>query len=286
MQIYCPKCKTGYTINAEVVPEKGRKLRCSVCEKVFHCLPEDLTEGSKMRMSEFTEDEKKQLNSQGMLAEESISIGLEAKEETLPTKSLEDLEAEEKNKDALEVQDIFKRLSEETEALFQVENEAKPVKKIISDAKKSLGLLNPRNYKYYILMLLLFLCLFLAYSRYEVVRKYPVMENIYDIFGIQSRVIGEGLEFQNINRREFEEDDIKKFEIKGFIANNTDRTLDIPTIYVELLDADVRSVQTISINSVIPLVTPHSRVALSFIITKPSPLTKYIYLTFTENSRK
>lgn len=286
MQIYCPKCKTGYAINAEVVPEKGRKLRCSVCEKIFHCLPDDLTEGSKMRMAEFTEEEKKQLNSQGMLTEEVAFSGLESNEEVLPTKSLEDLEAEEKNKEALEVQDIFKRLSEETEALFQVESEAKPVKKIISDAKKSLGLLNPRNYKYYILMLLLFLSLFLAYSRYDVVRKYPAMENIYGIFGIQSRVIGEGLEFQNINRREFEEDDINKFEIKGFIANNTDRTLDIPTIYVELLDADVRSVQTISINSVIPLVAPHSRVALSFIITKPSPLTKYIYLTFTENRRK
>lgn len=319
MQIYCPKCKTGYEIEAAVVPENGRKLRCAVCEKVFYCKPEDLIDGSKLRQAEFTEDEKQNLDDKGMLIEPEPETVTEADvaptenivnedtqskgshlseeadvdslsehseiEEDLPTKSLEELEAEEKNPGAQEVQEIFQRLSLETEALFQEESEAKPVKKILTDVKKGLGLRNPRNCKYYLFFLSTCLLLTAYYFRYEIVRKSPVMENVYNVFGIKSRVLGEGLEFQNISRREFEEDDLIKFEIKGFIANNTDRTIDIPTIYVELLDKNANKIQHEAANSVIPLVAPHSRVAFSFVIDKPSALSKYIYLTFGEKNK-
>lgn len=318
MQIYCPKCKTGYEIEAAVVPENGRKLRCAVCGKIFYCMPEDLIDGSKLRQAEFTEEEKQNLDEKGMLIEpapaeiqeekaenkpeaETDSVEIEIEEESpaeeneeeapdeepeneegLPTKSLDELEAEAKEAGSQEVQDIFQRLSQETEALFQEESEAKPVEKILSDVKKGLGLRNPRNYKYYLFFILACLLLTFYYFRYEIVRKMPATENIYSVFGIKSRVVGEGLEFQNISRREFEEDDLIKFEIKGFIANNTDKTIDIPMIYAELLDKDANKIQTEAANSVIPLVAPHSRVAFSFVIDKPSALSKYIYLTFSE----
>lgn len=320
MQIYCPKCKTGYEIDAEVVPENGRKLRCAVCGKVFKCMPEDLIDGSKLRTAEFTEEEKEHLDEQGHLQEpeveaepapsaendavpaaESEEVSAEVEEvaeesaaedpagevseepaEEAPTKSLEELEAEASIPGAKDVKDIFERLSQETEALFKAESEEKPVKKYLFSFKKAFGLQNPRNYKYYVFAILALILLSLYYARFEVVRKVPFMEPVYRVLGIKAVVIGEGLEFQNVTRRDYEEDYVRKFEIKGFIANKTAKTMDIPTIKIELLDKDARSIQNETANSVIPLITSHGKVPFSFIVEKPSPLTKYIYLTFTD----
>lgn len=320
MQIYCPKCKTGYEIDAEVVPENGRKLRCAVCGKVFKCMPEDLIDGSKLRTAEFTEEEKEHLDEQGHLQEpeveaepapsaendavpaaESEEVSAEVEEvaeesaaedpagevseepaEEAPTKSLEELEAEASIPGAKDVKDIFERLSQETEALFKAESEEKPVKKYLFSFKKAFGLQNPRNYKYYVFAILALILLSLYYARFEVVRKVPFMEPVYRVLGIKAVVTGEGLEFQNVTRRDYEEDYVRKFEIKGFIANKTAKTMDIPTIKIELLDKDARSIQNETANSVIPLITSHGKVPFSFIVEKPSPLTKYIYLTFTD----
>lgn len=290
MQIYCPKCKTGYEIEADVVPEKGRRLRCAVCGKVFKCMPEDLIDGSKLRTAEFTEEEKLRLDEAGHLrdedaegtADEPDADGEETAEDDLPGKSLEELEEEAREADSEDVKDIFKRLSEETEALFKAESEEKPAQKAWKGVIKNLGLKNPRNYKYYYFVLLVFVLLGAYYARYEIVRAFPSMEPIYTVLGIKSRVTGEGLEFQNVTRREYEEDAVRYLEIKGFIVNKTKRTLDIPTIYAELLDKDAKLIQTQKAASVIPIITADGRVAFSFVVDRPSKLTKYIYLTFSD----
>lgn len=320
MQIYCPKCKTGYEIDAAVVPEKGRKLRCGVCGKVFRCLPEDLTDGSKLRTAEFTEEEKLHLDEQGHLSEdaavepetdfkeepqaepsaaeeqEEISEpeeeqkAAEAEPETEPEpepeegsgKTLEELEAEASVSANQDVKDIFERLSKETEALFKAESEEKSVKKYWFGFKKALGLQNPHHIKYYLAAAATLLLLFLYYARFDVVRAVPFMEPVYRLVGIKAYVTGEGLEFQNVSRRDFEEDFVRKFEVKGFIANQTDKTIDIPTIKAELLDKDARAIQAKKVAPGIPLVTAKGKVPFSFVIEKPSRLSKYIFLTFVD----
>ncbi len=318
MQIYCPKCKTGYEIDAAVVPEKGRKLRCVVCGRVFRCLPEDLTDGSKLRTAEFTEEEKLRLDGQGHLledvpvepetdfkeepqaepsaAEEQEEISepeeeqkaAEAEPESEPEaeegsgKTLEELEAETPVVENQDVKDIFERLSRETEALFKAESEEKSVKKYWFNFKKVFGLQNPRHIKYYLAAVATLLLLFLYYARFEVVRAFPLMDSVYRLAGIKAYVTGEGLEFQNVSRRDFEEDFVRKFEVKGFIANQTSKTIDIPTIKAELLDNDARAIQAKKVAPVIPLVTAKGKVPFSFVIEKPSRLSKYIFLTFVD----
>lgn len=302
MQIYCPKCKTGYEIDVDVVPENGRKLRCAVCQKVFKCMPGDLGDGSKLRMAEFTEEEKSLLNDKGMLEEiqevttdtvessqeetqevtQEVQDEASAEEVGVQLKSLEELEAEEMGANEQDVKDIFQRLSAETDALFKAGNEEKSAQKILFDFKKNLGLQNPRNYKYYYSVICFFILLTTYYARFEIVRAIPSLEPIYNLLNIKAKVTGEGLEFQNITRREYEEDAVRKFEIKGFIANKTIQTMDIPVIYVEFLDKDAKPIQTQKVNSVIPIITPNAKIAFSFIVDKPSSLTKYIYLTFAE----
>jgi len=317
MQIYCPKCKTGYEIDAAVVPEKGRKLRCAVCGRVFRCLPEDLTDGSKLRTAEFTEEEKLRLDGQGHLLED-VPVGpeaavaaeaagqpqpeavtqepaLEADAEAVEQKTdavteaeegsgktLEELEAETPVVENQDVKDIFERLSRETEALFKAESEEKSVKKYWFNFKKVFGLQNPRHIKYYLAAVATLLLLFLYYARFEVVRAFPLMDSVYRLAGIKAYVTGEGLEFQNVSRRDFEEDFVRKFEVKGFIANQTSKTIDIPTIKAELLDNDARAIQAKKVAPVIPLVTAKGKVSFSFVIEKPSRLSKYIFLTFVD----
>ena len=294
MQIYCPKCKTGYEIDANVVPETGRKLRCAVCHKIFKCMPEDLLEGSKLRQAEFTSEERKFLDENEQLNEEAFAEQnkLENREDVLIETSEEEA-AEAKNKtldemasDNQYMKDIFKRISTETEALFEAEKKESPFKKVLFKIRKALGLSNISNIKYYLLVLLAILFLFAYYARYEIVRKFPSLANIYEKVGIEAVVIGEGLEFQNVVRREFEEDYVPKIEIKGFIANKTDRKIDIPAIKIELLDKEAKLIQYEFFAPVIPIVTPNAKIPFKYVITRPSPLTKYIYLTFVSPNKK
>ncbi len=302
MLIYCPKCKTGYEIDASVVPEQGRRLRCAVCQKVFKCMPEDLIEGSKLRAAEFTEEEKKHLDEKGQLQEEpqikdseenqvtpekSEDNITEDKEADSPEKAEdweEEVAATQKTLDELAsdnqyVKDIFQRLSVETENLFQIDQEH-PKRKYIFGIRKMLGIVNPKNLQYYLYGLLIFLGLILYYMRYEVVRSFPSTAQVYEALGIEAVVPGEGLEFQNVVRREFEDDYVPKLEIKGFIANKTDINMDIPKIKIELLDKNGKVIQSENFDSIIPLVTAKAKIPFSHIISRPSPLSKYVYLTF------
>ncbi len=282
MLIYCPKCKTGYEIEADVVPEQGRRLRCAVCKKVFKCMPEDLVDGSKLRMAEFTEEEKQHLDEKGHLQEEQVDSASEQEkndswEEEVAgaQKTLDDLASENQY-----VKDIFQRLSVETENLFQADQEEPQHQKFLYKIKKTLGIVNPKHMLYYIYAFLIFLALFLYYARYEVVRSFPSLAPIYESMGIEAVVAGEGLEFQNVIRREYEDDFVPKIEIKGFIANKMDVSIDIPKIKIELLDKDGKMIQSEVFDSVIPLVTAKAKIPFSHVISRPSPLSKYIYLTF------
>lgn len=286
MLIYCPKCKTGYEIEADVVPEQGRRLRCAVCKKVFKCMPEDLIDGSKLRTAEFTEEEKKHLDEQGHLQEDVVEASpVKNPEENWEEevdgakKTLDDLASENQY-----VKDIFQRLSVETENLFEADKKEATHHKIWYHIKKALGIVNPKNLLYYLYAILIFLALFLYYARYEVVRTMPQMAPIYHVLGIEAIVPGEGLEFQNVVRREFEDDYVPKLEVKGFIANKMDVSIDIPKIKIELLDKEGKVIQSEIFDSVIPLVTAKAKVPFSHVISRPSPLSKYVYLTFINPS--
>lgn len=334
MQIRCPKCRTAYKVEASVIPEQGRKLRCSNCEEVFLCLPEDLlpdseilenpapeiqnpktapetattaTEASAEEQPQAeesvavspeqpaeTEDEKAIENSEPALETSAPEPAAESKEEmadsktdaakdAMPEEAKAEQNAETSPSEKLnEIDDIFKRLSEQTDELFKQEQSQPLPKKVMFNARVKFGLMSSttRRYLYFLLLLIILLSLF--YFRYEIVRLVPPMERAYSAVGIKSRILGEGLEFQNINRRSFEDDYVKKMEIKGFVLNTTSRSIQIPKIHVEILDKEGIKLQELDSPAPIKELEPHGRVAFSIVVTKPSFLSKYIYLTFTE----
>ena len=268
MLIYCPKCKTGYDLEPKMIPDGDKKFRCARCGEIWLCRPEDLSETSAPEPQQEPDNAPK-----NNITEKDSSADISAQI------AEEQIEQEEK---PTELNEIFARLSSQTEELFK-QDQARPApQKALSRLKHILGLDHPGNGKYYFLLLVLISALLLIGFRYEIVRSFPVMEKIFSGIGIESRIIGEGLEFQNIVREEYEEDYVRKLEVKGFIANISNQPIDVPLIHVEVMDKDTNLLQSVNDKAPITTLTPDERMAFRIVINQPSPLAKYVLLTFAK----
>ena len=123
MLIKCPKCNTGYAVEPAMIPEAGKKVRCSQCGEVRLCTPADLYEPEAGEEARPAPDV-----SSGSDAPVPDNPAADQTFETPAASRPEELEAARGN----EMQEIFARLSEQTEKLFQMENEAPVHKKIWS----------------------------------------------------------------------------------------------------------------------------------------------------------
>lgn len=270
MRIYCPECKAGYEINPDLIPENGKKVRCSGCKCVFNVTPEDLLPSAEMRRPEKVETVAE--SESGSEVPEPVAKPDEVKAETYTEAKTETAPDDLKN--------IFERLSVQTEDLFKAEQELPLPKKVSYKLKKILGLTNKTNRWLYPLLLLLLAGLSLYAFRYDVVRKVPVLNKVYQAIGIVATIPGEGLRFQNITWNKFEEDYVGNLEVKGFIVNPTDREIALPTVHIELLDSDAVLLQSLNQIPTMTSLKPGGRLAISVVIKKPAPLTKYVFLTF------
>lgn len=278
MLIRCPKCDVSYEIEPSVVPEDGKKVRCSQCGEVWVCQISDVFESRPPSL----EDESLNLAPQ---VETSENVTLEENFEVVedvsqPMPAPEVLKPEKTS----EMQEIFARLETQTETLFNIEKSLPPHQKIWWLIKRNLGLHRRQTRRLYLACFVVLFTLMLFYLRFEIVRVAPFMERIYESCGIVCVIPGEGLEFQNITRDEFEEDYISKMEIRGFITNVTGKTLDIPTIQVEILDKNVQPLQVLYQEPPVKRIIAGSKVAFRIMINKPSTFSKYVYLTFTEDT--
>ncbi len=316
MLIRCPECGVCYRIEESLLADRSRKLRCAKCAKVWEAKLEDCFEEEEGKEEEVYDltgmqaNSEKPNNQQEENKQEADSLfkireaggQLDAESDSLPA---EDAEAEatpetkpatddtpEDNSEGKEdkidekdlalgsdMQQIFSRLNKQTEIIAEIDKNTSPLKKALIFVRDNFwrrtGLRNTT-----ILTILGLIILSSLSFRYELVRKFPKLEAMYSAIGIQSRIIGEGLEFQNVSHREYEEDYVKKMEVKGFIRNSTDKKLPIPEIEVEVLDKDGITLQKVNTKTPIAEIWPKERAAFSFIITQPSPLSKYVYLTF------
>ncbi len=262
MRIYCPKCKTGYEIDGNLIPEEGKKLRCSYCQAVFTATKADLLEEPDFPglKKEAPQDES----------------------ETAGTTDGTSVAKPEKAVDDEVMKGIFQRLSTQTENLFEAEKKVPLGKKIVSKIKRFLGLNHKFNRYLSLAAIAAFGALIFYNYRFDIVRTLPVMNKIYAALGIQAKIPGEGLSFQNIVWKDFEDDYVRQLEIKGFIVNGSGRNVEVPVLRVDMLDKDTRSLQVLDQKPSVKTLQPGGRVAISMIVKKPSPLTKYVYMTFID----
>lgn len=263
MQVYCPQCNVGYEVDASLNIEDGKKLRCSQCGNVF------AYEAANLR--DTPPEIPKAVEPEVVVEEEAVAVAeeiLAAEEMPAPTVESDDMKA------------IFARLSAKTDDLFQEEKGLPAYKKMWMEFKLAIGFHKKANRKYAVLTLLLLILLAMYNYRYEIVRVAPFMNKAYEAVHLVAKVPGEGLEFQNIVWKDFDDDFVRKLEVKGFVVNPTAKEVDLPTIHVELLDKETTLLQSMNQTSDIKRLKAGARVAISIIVTKPSPLTKYVYLTF------
>ena len=127
-----------------------------------------------------------------------------------------------------------------------------------------------------------FVLLTLVFLRFEMTRYLPFMEKIYSSFGLESIYRGRHLEFLNINRREYVENNVSKIEITGEIYNTEKYTVLVPNINLQIVDKNGKIV--LSENHPIDLNRLDGGNTLSFkiITVNPTPYAKSVYLTFSE----
>lgn len=268
MLLYCPKCHACYEIEASLIPEKGMKMRCAKCGEVWRCAKDDLIT-PEPQPTLAPEEEKKDDMPEEAAAETNSET---AAEETVETPSPE----------TAAMTDIFARLSSQTEELFKQEQTQAPARRMWGKSKHLLGLDHPGTLKYYLLFLFFAAALILFALRFEIVRAFPAAEKIYGAVGIEARIVGEGLEFQNIIRNEYTEDYVRKMEVKGYIVNTNSYAVDMPLIHVEVMDKDTNLLQSVNDKAPIASLEPDGRMAFRIVINQPSALAKYILLTFAK----
>lgn len=288
MLINCPKCDVAYTIDPTLIPDEGRKLRCTNCGEVFLCDPSDLEYPTKLVPQEqpATFANPQNTTQSDELHEEVIiqeSIAIENPDTIIALELGEEPEIQlaSSGTTPADMQNIFQRLSEQSQKIQQQEKQLSAFRKCCHSLRRTLGWDSRSTRVIFYLTLLLILLLSLYYSRFEIVRIFPQAKSAYDWAGIESTIPGEGLVFSNISRRQFEVDYVQQMEIKGFIDNQTNHAILVPDIHLEILDKNAEMIQALDAPAPIAKIAPHSREPFNVVVKKPSPLSKYILLTFS-----
>ena len=298
MRIICAKCQAVYEIDKALIPSQGKKVRCSNCGDIFICYPQEdkqeepiIDYKTESHVAEDYINKNESIEDTSVNIEQNTQAPTEGENET-NTDSQETPEPDNIAKDKSEeesdneMKDMFQRLSAQTEELFQQEQQMSKIKILWLKIKHTLGLQNKGLRRFILIFTLFIICLSSYYFRYDITRNFPVMEHIYGLFNSKSVMPGEGLEFQNITRREFEDDYVNKIEVKGYIANKTDGKIKIPTIRLDTLDRNARVLHEQYQKAPVEILEAKGKIAFSIIVTKPSPLSKYIYLTFVDDVKK
>ena len=272
MLIRCPECEVCYRIELEMIPEKGRRFRCAKCGKVWQAFPQDAFEETEENASLVYNPETDDTGPEAVELSGEVDENDSSGEEQAETVSAEEPADEEEQSSA------------ETEKSEEPEEAKSENSKVSNEIQEISDFLNWRNpYSRYGLLGVVGVIFVLAFFsfRYEITRMIPAMENVYNLLGVESKIIGEGLDFRNVVRREYEEDYVRKLEVKGFIVNQTEQNLPVPPIYIEVLDKDGNILEIQNAKSPVEEVSPDKPAPFSFVLNQPSPLSKYIYITFT-----
>lgn len=312
MRIYCPKCHTGYEIDEQQIADKSRRVECSSCGEIFTAdellfavdKPETESENSAREafdlLHEVMTENTAEDAADGHLPETDVSAGIaedtvseETAAEELPEDTTpEDAEAsavsdntsgeEEAAEDEdVDLEKIFERLSEHTAHLLDEEKHLPFYEKFWLQVKNILGFHFKIKWRYVMAFVAVFALLSLFNNRYQVVRSAPFLNAVYKVFGIEAKIPGEGLEFQNINWEYFDNDEEgRRLQIKGFIYNKTDKSIEVPVVHIEILDKDTVLLQSQNREIEQSTAEPQTRIPLDLEIKNPAPTAKYVYLTF------
>ena len=298
MKIYCPKCNTCYSLDETLIPAGGKKLRCQRCGEVWvykqnedtsdnNPTPDSLPEEELALSEEVTENQEETAVPEAEIVPEEIpenlpketpqTIAVNEDGETTTTPAAQE---EEKPVSEEEINKIFSRLKDETDKISEEKSSLPKPKKIFQIIKKLLGWNSRLIISLEIITILLIIGLGAFAMRFEIVRKFPQFEMIFGQLGVESKVIGEGLDFQNVTRNYVMENDQERLNIKGFIVNTTDSDLELPTITVNFLNNDAELLAQAQENLETKTIKPGEKIPFNLYTEKPSDDAKFVVLSF------
>lgn len=303
MRIYCPKCNTCYSLDDNLIPANGKKLRCQHCGEIWIYKSEGDSSDNGSTPTNLSEEDVEELalseeKSDTTSTEQNTTAEAEIVPEEIPenlpqetpqtiavnedgqTTTTPAAEPEEKPVSDEEINKIFSRLKDETDKISEEKDNQPKNKKIFSMIKKILGWNSRLIITLEIIAILLILSLGAFALRFEIVRKFPQFEPIFGHLGVESKVIGEGLDFQNVTRNYIVENEQERLNIKGFIINTTDSELEIPTIVVNFLNNDAVLLAQAQENLEKKTIQAGEKVPFNLYTEKPSDDAKFVVLTF------
>lgn len=270
MKIYCPKCHTCYSVEIGLIPVDGKKFRCSRCGEIWNCTHKDFN------VPEIPVQKEDEPAPQNVIVDKDDNILTTPPPQEKPTEDDRQLVTED------EMNVIFARLKDESVKINTEIEQLPPVKKIFPKIKKCLGWDSRLAISLELLTITIILTLSLFAWRYELVRKFPQIEPLFSGIGIPAKVVGEGLEFQNITRRYSDTGASEQLNIKGFVFNTTDKQLQIPPILINILNENTDSLNKIKKETEVKTIDARAKVPFSLLVDIPSHEAQYILLTFEE----
>lgn len=241
MLISCPKCNAVYNIADDKIPEQGRRFKCIECGNIWTVYPQDTAD---------IEPENK-IKTQKILADEEEAV---------------------KN----DVQEMFQRLSRDTDSLFSGEEkwsesvEKNPLytkKDAVAQDKETEPLAKTKRkmqvfFSPFIVNSLLFciivvMTILIVYNnRYQIVRFIPQMEDFYDGMHLDSVYAGNNLVFDQLEINQTEQGINHYVEISGRIYNKGSYKVKLLPIKAIMYDSNGKiageEIKTIAMNDIKP----------------------------------
>lgn len=199
MLISCPRCDSVYMVNADQIPEKGKKFKCAECGKIWTVMPKDLFD---------VEPEKKKFKTQKV-------------------RKASEFDGDDEN-----VRKMFEMLNRDTKGLFENEpvqyTSNEELNKLIRKARVSIS---PLMINGVLMIVILVLSAFIAYfNRYDVVNAVPRMKYFYDKFGIECIYHGRDLKFTEVATKHILRKGKHYIEAHGVIYNDGKYKSTVPPI--------------------------------------------------------
>ncbi|MBR3661811.1 MAG: zinc-ribbon domain-containing protein [Alphaproteobacteria bacterium] len=201
MLISCPKCKTVYMVNAEQIPDSGKKFKCFNCEHIWEVFPQDLIP---------TESEKSANLVKPQIIRPAVAVD---------------------NSDQ-NVQQMFEKMSKDTKSLFSYDDNA------FNKIRRKLQVFLTPLMRNSIIFIFIFCFTFLIgyFNRYDAVRFVPQMKYFYDELQLESLYKGRDVVFRMMNVEHLDKRDENFVEISGILTNKGKYKVELPPIKFALIN--------------------------------------------------
>ena len=253
MLIKCPKCGSVYVVDADKIPEGGKKFKCAECSTVWVAEKKDLFDAeNKVRV--------KRVQTDSIVNDEDENV----------RKMFEILNQDTKG--------LFTNLESQNISNKEIRTKKRTFKDIVREYK--LILINTG-----IIIAILILTGFISYyNRYFVARIIPLTENVYKQYNLDCIYYGRDLKFNDITTKYITKKGKHYIEVHGNINNESGYKIQIPPIKARITRENGEFVNEIVKDSIIPTVDPHFGSLFRILIESMDNEKKILDLSFLTKS--